>query len=98
MAKAQTTPSTSEQAAEPACEEIIPVVELVSIELNKQGQLVRKTSYLQQTAERISQPLKRRRRWRQDSIRAAINQKWGSDWPPDTLPTPEALRELNHEL
>jgi hypothetical protein len=48
MAKAETTPSTSEQTAEPACEEIIPVVELVSIELNKQGQLVRKTSYLHQ--------------------------------------------------
>jgi hypothetical protein len=44
------------------------------------------------------QPLKRRRRWRQDPIRAAITQKWGSDWPPDTLPTPEALRELDHEL
>jgi hypothetical protein len=43
-----------------------------------------------------SQPPKGRSR--REAIRAAINQKWGPDWPPDTLPTPEALRELNHEL
>ena len=44
------------------------------------------------------QPLKRRRRWQQDPIKAAINQNLGSDWPPDTLPTPEALRDLDRVL
>jgi hypothetical protein len=100
MAKKNERDADREQAAEPASEQ--PIVELSCIEINKQGQLVSKTEYLHQNAERarkrVPQPLKRRRRSRQDPIRAAIIQKWGSDWPPDTLPTPEALRELDHEL
>ena len=53
MAKAEATPSTSEQAAEPACEEIIPaVIKLVTFPVfNKQGQLVSRTEYLYQNAE-----------------------------------------------
>jgi hypothetical protein len=43
-------------------------------------------------------PPKRRRGWQRDPIRAAITQKWGPGWPPDTLPTPEALRQLDREL
>jgi hypothetical protein len=41
--------------------------------------------------------LKRRRRSRQDPITAVIIEKWGPNWPPDTLPTPEALRMLRDE-
>jgi hypothetical protein len=40
----------------------------------------------------------RRRHWRQDPVIAAIKEKWGSDWPPDTLSTPDAVRELVREL
>jgi hypothetical protein len=43
-------------------------------------------------------PPKRRRGWQRDPIRVAITQKWGPGWPPDTLATPEALRQLDHEL
>jgi hypothetical protein len=43
-------------------------------------------------------PPKRRRSWRRDPIIAVITQKWGPGWPPDTLATPEALRQLDHEL
>jgi hypothetical protein len=45
-----------------------------------------------------SQSLKRRRNWQRDTIRAAIRDKWGPEWPPDTLSTPDALRQLDHEL
>ena len=53
------SPSTSEQAAEPAREEIPAFIELVSMGINKQGQIVFKTEYLQnfpgmQIAEKIS--------------------------------------------
>jgi hypothetical protein len=50
MAKVQ-KPNTSEQVAEPATEEIIPVLELVEITLNEQGQLERRTSYIRQIAD-----------------------------------------------
>jgi hypothetical protein len=48
------------------------------------------------TAE--SQSPKRRRNWQRDVIRAAIKDKWGPGWPPDILSTPDALRQLDHEL
>jgi hypothetical protein len=41
---------------------------------------------------------KRRRHWQRDVIGAAIKEKWGPGWPPDTLSTPEALRQLDSEL
>ena len=58
MGKAGKKSSTSEQAAESASdsEEIIPVVKLETFGLNKQGQFVKKTSYLGQIPEPSKQP------------------------------------------
>ena len=69
MAKVQKPNNTSEQAAEPASdsEEIIPVVELVTFTLNKQGQFVKKTSIIRQIADQPGEaraPVARLRRGR----------------------------------
>jgi hypothetical protein len=45
-----------------------------------------------------SQSPKRRRSWQRDVVTAAIEEKFGLGWPPGTLSTPEALRQLDREL
>ena len=69
MAKVQKPNNTSEQAAEPASdsEEIIPVLGLETLTLNKQGQFVWRRGIIRQIADQPGEaraPVARRRRGR----------------------------------
>jgi hypothetical protein len=101
MAKAETTPSTSEQAAEPAREEVIPFLVLETFGFNEQGLFVKKTEYIDQRAALSGQatPLKRRKRWRAEAVEPVAKELWPPDGKPaETISTPDALQRLGDEL